>query len=95
MKIKWKKVRVSRAKGPFIYLSDQGPFQWNTVGSVVEVPDAVGYKLLERDGDIVERVDYIESEVRQVVKRKVSKSKNEEKRIKSVQDKMQRKIEDK
>lgn len=56
MRIKWTRRRVTRAKSPFIYLTPKGPVVWSEPGSIAEIDDESGYKLLEEQSDIVERV---------------------------------------
>lgn len=84
MKIKWIKRRSTTAKSQFIYLSPKGPICWKDVGDVVEVDDEIGYRLLERDPDILQRVTE-KIEVKKKVRRGQKAPRN--KMMKSYEDK--------
>ena len=57
MRLRLMRMRKPSAEGrPYIYLSkSDGPIQMFT-GKTVEVPDKAAHEILERDGDIVEKV---------------------------------------
>jgi hypothetical protein len=56
MKLKLKRLRSTRAKGPYVYLCDKNGPILIKVGEEKEIPEYSAVKILKRDGDILEEV---------------------------------------
>jgi hypothetical protein len=86
MKLKWIKRKVHRIKGAFIYLSDKGPYMWQSLGDIIEVPDDIAYEILKKHAGLVEKHEEKEESKPKPIKKK---------KVKVPQTKVMKKYEDK